>query len=74
MNSNGQGEKAMDVLKEGLTRHPGNRDILSALIAFARAAGNLDSALGYAEQLAAIMPDDRNLAVLVQQLRSAPRK
>ena len=74
LNSGGQGEKAMNVLKEGLARHPGDRDILSALIAFARAGGDLGSALTYAEQLAAITPDDRNLTALVQQLRSASRK
>ena len=52
-------------------RHPGDRDILSALIAFNRTNGDLRSALAYAERLAAIVPDDRNLAALIQQLRGA---
>ncbi|MGZ5872136.1 MAG: tetratricopeptide repeat protein [Bradyrhizobium sp.] len=74
LNSGGQGERAMAVLKEGLARHPGDRDILSALIAFNRAAGDTGSALAYAERLAAITPDDRNLATLIQQLRGVMPK
>jgi len=74
LNSGGQSDQAMAVLKEGLTRHPGDRDILSALIAFNRAAGDNGSALAYAVQLAAITPDDRNLATLIQQLRGAMPK
>lgn len=71
LNSGGQGEKAIAALKEGLAHHPGDRDILTALIAFSRAAGDLSSALLYADKLAAITPEDRNLATLVQQLRGA---
>ena len=71
LNSGGQGDKAIAVLTDGLARHPGDRDILSALIAFNRTNGDLRSALAYAERLAAITPDDRNLAALIQQLRGA---
>ena len=71
LNSGGQGDKAIKVLVEGLARHPGDRDLLSALIAFNRTGGDLISALAYAERLAAITPDDRNLAALIQQLRGA---
>ncbi len=74
LNSGGQGDLAMAVLKEGLARHPGDRDMLSALIAFNRTAGDIGSALAYAERLAAIAPDDRDLAALVQQLRGAMPK
>ena len=71
LNSDGQGDKAIAVLTDGLARHPGDRDILSALIAFNRTNGDLRSALAYAERLAAITPDDRNLAALILQLRGA---
>jgi predicted CXXCH cytochrome family protein len=74
LNTGGQTEKAMAVLKEALQRHPADRDILSALIAFSRAAGDSSSALLYAERLAAILPDDRNLSTLIQQLRGASPK
>lgn len=71
LNSDGQTDNAITVLKEAQTRHPSDHDILSALIAFNRAAGDLGSALIYAEQLAAVAPDDRSLAGLIQQLRRA---
>jgi predicted CXXCH cytochrome family protein len=71
LNSSGQVERALAVLKEGFARHPGDRDTLSGLIAFSRAAGDLRSALLYAEKLATITPQDRNLATLIQQLRGA---
>ena len=71
LNSGGQGAKAVATLKEGLARHPADRDMLSALVAFLRAGGDLSSALVYAEKLASIAPDDRNVAALVQQLRGA---
>jgi predicted CXXCH cytochrome family protein len=71
LNSGGQGDKAISTLKDGLSRHPADRDILSGLIAFTRASGDLSSAVVYAERLAAITPDDRNLAALIAQLRSA---
>jgi predicted CXXCH cytochrome family protein len=73
LNSAGQQDQAVTALKEALERHPNDRDILSALIAFSRAAGDNGSALAYAERLAAIIPDDRNLSALVQQLRGAPK-
>jgi predicted CXXCH cytochrome family protein len=74
LNSAGQKDQAVTALKGALERHPNDRDVLSALIAFSRAAGDNSSALIYAERLAAIIPDDRNLSALVQQLRGASPK
>ena len=59
----------MAVLKAGLALHPNDRDILSALVAFSRAAGDTGATLAYAERLAAVMPDDRGLADPIQELR-----
>jgi hypothetical protein len=59
----------MTVLKEALKRHPGNRDILLALLSFSRNAGDVVAALAYAEQLAVTAPDDQSLAGVVQELR-----
>ena len=70
LHSTGRGDEAMIVLKEGLARHPGNRDVLLALITFSRDAGDLVSALEYAERLARLAPDDRDLADFVENLRS----
>jgi len=69
LHSAGRGDEAISVLKNGLARHPGNHDILLALIAFSRDAGDLVSALEYAERLARVEPDDRNLANFVEELR-----
>ncbi|WP_347341022.1 tetratricopeptide repeat protein [Bradyrhizobium hipponense] len=71
LHSGGRRDEAMMVLKPALAKHPGNREILSALISFSRQAGDTTAALGFAEQLAAIMPDDRNLARAIQELRRA---
>jgi hypothetical protein len=69
LNSTGRSNDAMIVLKDGLARHPANRDILSALVAFNRDAGDLVSSLEYAERLARLAPDNRNLANFVEELR-----
>ena len=61
--------EAMTVLKEALKNHPGNRDILQALVSFSRTAGDTTAALGYAEQLAVITPDDRSVVGLIRELR-----
>jgi Flp pilus assembly protein TadD len=73
LNSDGQTDKAITVLKESLALHPSDHDTLSALIAFNRAAGDIGSAITYAERLAAVTSDDGNLAALIQQLRRATK-
>ncbi len=74
LHSSGQRDEAMAVLKEALKGHPGNREVLLALISFSRLAGDASAALGYAEQLAVITPDDRNLMQLIQELRRQTTK
>ncbi len=69
LNSVGRGGEAIEVLKENLARHPLDRDTLSALIGLSRDAGDIASALHYAERLAQIGPPDPDLAGLIQQLR-----
>jgi hypothetical protein len=64
----------MNVLKDGLAKHPDNRDMLSTLITFSRDGGNMVAALEYAEQLARITPDDRDLANFIQDLRRQIKK
>jgi tetratricopeptide (TPR) repeat protein len=68
LHSAGRRNEAMTVLKDGLAKHPDNRDILLALITFSRDAGDLASALEYAQQLARMMPDDQHLTNFVQDL------
>jgi len=69
LHSAGRSDEALAALKENLARHPGDRDTLLALISFSRDAGDVSTALEYAEQLAKIEPTDPELATLVQTLR-----
>lgn len=47
---------------------------MRALIGFNRDAGNAAAALAYAERLARITPNDRDLAGLIEALRHAAKK
>jgi len=69
LHSAGRGEDAVATLKENLTRHPGDRDTLLALISFSRDAGDISTALNYAERLAKIEPTNSELRALVESLR-----
>jgi predicted CXXCH cytochrome family protein len=51
LHSAGQHDAAMTVLRATLDRHPSDRDSLLAIIGFSRDAGDLATALQYAEQL-----------------------
>jgi predicted CXXCH cytochrome family protein len=70
LHSAGRSDEAMTILKDGLAKHPEDRDILQALMSFSRDAGDIRSALEYAEQLARIVPHDRQLAQAIENLRS----
>jgi predicted CXXCH cytochrome family protein len=71
LHSAGQRDEAMTVLNEVLKGHPGNREILQALVSYSRMRGDAKAALGYAEQLAVVAPDDQGLAALILDLRRA---
>ena len=74
LHSAGRADDAISVLKETLARHPDDPDTLRALIAFNRDAGDAAAALNYAERLARITPNDRDLAGLLKTLRRAAKK
>ena len=69
LHSAGRGNEALAALKENLVRHPNDRDTLLALISFNREAGDINSALQYAERLHQILPDAQDLTRLIQELR-----
>jgi predicted CXXCH cytochrome family protein len=73
LHSAGRPSEAIALLRQAVQSHPANADILTALISFDRLAGDAPAALGYAEQLAAITPEDRGLAALIQELRRATK-
>ena len=67
--SAGHVEDAITTLKENLNKHPADRQTLQALITFNRDAGNIASALDYAQRLAQSAPEDRRIADLVEGLK-----
>jgi len=73
LHSAGRGPEAIAILKDGLTRHSSDRDILMALTTFNRDAGDQAAALDYAERLARLAPNDREIANLVQSLRNSAK-
>ena len=67
-------DEAMAVLKEALKLHPGDREILQALVSFNGMSGDKGAALGYAERLAVDQdPDDQTLARLLKELRQGAK-
>lgn len=68
LNSAGRRDEAIAILKEGLAKHPNDRDTLAALINFSREAGDINSAVEYAERLARGSPSPE-LARLIEELR-----
>jgi predicted CXXCH cytochrome family protein len=69
LHSAGRAQQSITVLKQSLARHPRDRDTSLALISFYREAGDAASALAVAQQLALVVPEDQNLARLIQELR-----
>src|SRR5262249_52149468 len=66
LHSKGRASDAIAVLEGSLARDPNDREALSALVSFNRDAGQIATALGYAERLARLAPNDRDLANLIQ--------
>ncbi len=74
LHSAGRTADATAVLKESLARHPADPETLMALVTFSRDAGDISSALDYAERLARIEPTNRELADLIRNLRGRMNK
>ncbi len=72
LQSAGRRGDAIAVLKANLQRHPNDRESLAAMINFSREAGDIKSALEYAERLAKFAPNDAVLAKLIDDLRRLP--
>jgi Flp pilus assembly protein TadD len=74
LHSAGHRDEAIAALKEYSSKRAEDRDILLAVITFSRDAGDLTTALEFAERLARIAPDDRQIAGFVQSLRALADK
>jgi tetratricopeptide (TPR) repeat protein len=75
LHSGGRLQEAIAQLKESQARHPDNRNIVMAIVSFSREAGDVSTALQYAEQAARIAPDDPTVRNLLETLRrqASPR-
>ena len=69
LNKTGQSAQAIRVLITALARHPGDRDILFALAALERDAGELAAARQHARQLVERDPNDGEARALQESLR-----
>jgi predicted CXXCH cytochrome family protein len=74
LHSSGHIDESMKVLKANLAGHPDDRDTLLALTTFSRDAGDIGAALDYAGQLSRLAPGDRDLARLIDDLRSRSKQ
>ena len=69
LNSAGRRQEALIALKDILVRHPADRDTLAALVSISREVGDPVSTLDYAQRLAKIVPEDRSIGGLIDELR-----
>jgi tetratricopeptide (TPR) repeat protein len=69
LHSAGRLQDAIGYLKETATAHPGNSDIVMAIVGFSREAGDAVTALQYAELAAKIAPDDPAVRNMISELR-----
>jgi predicted CXXCH cytochrome family protein len=69
LHSTGRRQEAIAYLRDSLTGHPENRDIIMAIVSFSREAGDTATALKYAEQALRIAPENPVAQGLVDELR-----
>jgi Flp pilus assembly protein TadD len=74
LHSGGHSVEALTVLKDILARRPDDQNTLMAIVSYSREAGDFETALRYAEQLARIAPTDPNVTGLVADLRQQVKK
>lgn len=67
--STGEMAGGVRVLDGALEAHPYDRDLLSALATYSRDRGETEAAIGYAERLVEMTPEDAGARALLAQLR-----
>jgi tetratricopeptide (TPR) repeat protein len=70
LHSAGEVERARGVLDDAYRRHPGDRSLLTGLVALSRDAGDLEVALRYAVALVELIPEDPGARQLLAEIRS----
>ena len=73
LNDAGEKKDALKVLDTALTRHPYDRDILSALAHFLAQSGNRELALNHVTQLRELDPESTAYAQMAKQIEGAGR-
>jgi len=68
LNATGAPQQARDILERTHAEHPADREVLTALVSLAQAAGDTEGALRHARELAALDPSDSNVQALVRDL------
>lgn len=71
LHSTGRVEEAVTALEAAAANHPYDLDLVSALVSIHREQGNVAAAIPYAERLVELLPDDRQVRSLLEQLRAA---
>jgi tetratricopeptide (TPR) repeat protein len=74
LHSAGRNDEAMDILKRALDQHPGDRDVLLALVTFNRDGGNLAAAITYAEKAVELAPVRQKTAGYMPARASSRRR
>jgi tetratricopeptide (TPR) repeat protein/cytochrome c553 len=72
LHSAGKTDRALEVLRTAWDRHPGDHQVLVALVTIERDSGKLDDAKKHADALVALMPNDEGAKRLRAEL-DAPR-
>jgi tetratricopeptide (TPR) repeat protein len=70
VDSAGKRAQALTLLRSANKRHPNDLDILSALLSMSRETGDRQAALGYAKQLAELLPGNPELGRLIAELET----
>jgi predicted CXXCH cytochrome family protein len=73
LNSSGAAGEAMAVLEQTHRQHPADRDVLRALVSFARDNRDFAAALGHARELLILDPGSAQLQALVEELEKKAR-
>ena len=71
LNSDGKKKEALTVLRNANLQHPGDIDILNALLSISREAGDRASELVYAKKLSALLPDNPDIQKLLSDLQKS---
>jgi Flp pilus assembly protein TadD len=73
LNSSGAAVEALALLEEAHQPHPADRNVLMALVSFARDNGDFTAALCHARELLTLDPGNAQLRALVAELEKKAR-